>query len=94
MPILPVQYYDATGFREGGYVWVFKVVGMVLCMLYPSESVTHLDSPTSLSADVISIHIDKVLRLLLFNMFTSVLVQSLELRSNTSSDQTADNGID
>jgi len=27
MPILPVQYYDANGFREGGYVWVFKVVG-------------------------------------------------------------------
>jgi len=27
MPILPVQYYDATGFREGGYVWVFKVAG-------------------------------------------------------------------
>ena len=27
MPILPVKYYDANGFLEGGYVWVFKAVG-------------------------------------------------------------------
>ena len=27
MPVLPVKYYDANGFLEGGYVWVFKVVG-------------------------------------------------------------------
>ena len=83
--LLRCLLHDVLGYGLG-YVWVFKVVGMVLCMLYPSESVTHLDSPTSLSAsaDVISIHIDKVLRLLLFNMFTTVSVQALKLRSNTS----------
>ena len=27
MPVLPVRYYTDSNIRDGGYVWVFKVVG-------------------------------------------------------------------